>query len=196
MGRTVHLCYALPFSPVSAVHFNETSGRAPFYRAAVEALARRPVEPDEVDEVLNGQSRIVYMNIPTTLRLNQVKNATSIILCTVVTGVGFFRSTSSGSAGWANFVVHTLLPYLALIVLNLLILRRLSSFARQASPKQAAASGAQAANGGGAGEGAKKKDVLLAKISLVIVFVFIVCHSVRWVPNVYELYLVSARTMR
>ncbi len=97
--------------------------------------------------------------------------------------------------GWANFVVHTLLPYLALIVLNLLILRRLNSFAHQASsPTQVssgAGSGAGAGANGGPGDGTKKKDVLLAKISLVIVFVFIVCHSVRWVPNIYELYLVS-----
>ena len=94
--------------------------------------------------------------------------------------------------GWVNFVVHTLLPYLALIVLNLLILRRLSSFASDAAGPPASSS----QGGGGTlgpGEGAKKKDVLLAKISLVIVFVFVVCHSVRWVPNVYELYLVGVK---
>jgi hypothetical protein len=31
------------------------------------------------------------------------------------------------------------------------------------------------------------QDVALAKISLVIVFVFIVCHSLKWIPNIYEL---------
>lgn len=30
----------------------------------------------------------------------------------------------------------------------------------------------------------------LAKISFIIVIVFIICHSFRWVPNIYELYLV------
>jgi hypothetical protein len=29
--------------------------------------------------------------------------------------------------------------------------------------------------------------VNLAKISLGIVFVFIVCHSLKWIPNIYEL---------
>ena len=28
---------------------------------------------------------------------------------------------------------------------------------------------------------------MLAKVSIVIVFVFIVCHSIKWIPNIYEL---------
>ena len=30
-------------------------------------------------------------------------------------------------------------------------------------------------------------EIRLAKVSLIIVFMFIICHSVRWVPNIYEL---------
>ena len=37
----------------------------------------------------------------------------------------------------------------------------------------------------------RKKDVSMAKVSLAIVFVFIVCHSVKWIPNIYELSQVS-----
>ena len=33
----------------------------------------------------------------------------------------------------------------------------------------------------------RKKDVRMAKVSLGIVFVFVVCHSIKWVPNIYEL---------
>ena len=33
----------------------------------------------------------------------------------------------------------------------------------------------------------RTQDVNLAKISLGIVFVFIVCHSLKWIPNIYEL---------
>ena len=30
-------------------------------------------------------------------------------------------------------------------------------------------------------------EIRLAKVSLMIVFIFILCHSARWIPNVYEL---------
>ena len=32
-----------------------------------------------------------------------------------------------------------------------------------------------------------QKEVRLAHVSLVIVLVFISCHSVKWIPNIYEL---------
>ena len=36
----------------------------------------------------------------------------------------------------------------------------------------------------------RNKDTKLAKISLLIVFVFIVCHLLKWIPNLYELLMV------
>ena len=33
----------------------------------------------------------------------------------------------------------------------------------------------------------KAKEIFLARVSLVITFVFMVCHSIRWIPNIYEL---------
>ncbi len=36
-----------------------------------------------------------------------------------------------------------------------------------------------------------KKDAGMAKVSLGIAFVFITCHSVRWIPNIYELWQVE-----
>ena len=33
----------------------------------------------------------------------------------------------------------------------------------------------------------KTNEIMLAKVSLMITFVFIICHSIRWVPNIYEL---------
>ena len=30
--------------------------------------------------------------------------------------------------------------------------------------------------------------LFLPQISLTIVFIFIVCHSVKWIPNIYELF--------
>ena len=33
----------------------------------------------------------------------------------------------------------------------------------------------------------KPKEIKLAKVGLYIVLIFVLCHSVRWVPNFYEL---------
>ena len=32
----------------------------------------------------------------------------------------------------------------------------------------------------------KKNEIALAKVSLTIVLIFILCHSVKWIPNIYE----------
>ncbi len=183
------------------------------YRLAIQDILNRPVHVDNFteDSALN-QARIVYVNVPTQLRLNQVLidiiynylPFQAINKCQVVFVNAFqLQVYVEVFCGWINFIVHTLLPYIGLITLNLLILNRLNAFAMHPGPGQhhnSTNSGGNSSSSNrrssrigeaGGGEGAKKKDVLLAKISLVIVFVFIVCHSVRWVPNVFELYLVS-----
>ena len=33
----------------------------------------------------------------------------------------------------------------------------------------------------------KINEIILAKVSILISIVFIVCHSIRWIPNIYEL---------
>jgi hypothetical protein len=33
----------------------------------------------------------------------------------------------------------------------------------------------------------KTDEIILAKVSILITIVFIVCHSIRWIPNIYEL---------
>lgn len=33
----------------------------------------------------------------------------------------------------------------------------------------------------------RPSEIMLSKVSLFIVFVFIICHSVKWIPNIYEL---------
>ena len=35
-------------------------------------------------------------------------------------------------------------------------------------------------------EQSKKSEVALAKVSLTIVLIFILCHSIKWIPNIYE----------
>ena len=35
--------------------------------------------------------------------------------------------------------------------------------------------------------GSHKKEIVLAQVSLVMVLMFILCHSIKWIPNIYEL---------
>jgi hypothetical protein len=39
--------------------------------------------------------------------------------------------------------------------------------------------------------GHHKKETVLAQVSLFMVLVFILCHSIKWVPNIYELFQVT-----
>ena len=39
--------------------------------------------------------------------------------------------------------------------------------------------------------GHHKKEMVLAQVSLFMVLVFIICHSIKWVPNIYELFQVG-----
>lgn len=68
---------------------------------------------------------------------------------------------------WMNFIFMGLIPFCLLIVLNLLTVRSLIKASTAESQS-------------------KKNEVALAKVSLSIVFVFILCHSVKWIPNLYE----------
>ncbi len=80
--------------------------------------------------------------------------------------------------GWVNFIVNSLVPYVVLLSLNAAILHHLEAFSLAQTEGQLGAEN-------------MKKDVLLAKVSLVIVGVFIFCHSFRWIPTIYELYQVG-----
>ena len=77
---------------------------------------------------------------------------------------------------WLSLLLMSIGPFVLLVVLNALIVRELIKLSR--------------GNNIIAGPGSpsnRGKDIVLAKVSLAIVFVFILCHSVKWIPNVYEL---------
>lgn len=42
----------------------------------------------------------------------------------------------------------------------------------------------------------KKNEIALAKVGLTIVLIFILCHSVKWIPNIYELVRLSSNDKR
>ncbi len=87
---------------------------------------------------------------------------------------------------WLNFFLMGLGPFVLLITLNVLTFKELKSLGDQIphGPESTAN---------------RRRDLGLAKVSLAIVFVFIVCHSIKWIPNVYELVEVrlqsSSRTL-
>ncbi len=78
---------------------------------------------------------------------------------------------------WMNFIFMGLGPFCMLIGLNALTLRTLLMQTKGAVSASTGVSYAQS----------KKTEIALAKVSLAIVFVFILCHSVKWIPNLYEL---------
>jgi len=81
---------------------------------------------------------------------------------------------------WLNFLLMGLGPFILLISLNMLTLMQLQKMAKESHML----TGPDGRN--------RKKDIILCKVSLAIVFVFIVCHSIKWIPNIYELLQVGS----
>ena len=75
---------------------------------------------------------------------------------------------------WLNLLLMGLGPFLLLIILNTLTLRELTISAMSVQPNTLE------------DRLARRKNIVLSKVSLAIVFVFIVCHSIKWIPNIYE----------
>lgn len=69
------------------------------------------------------------------------------------------------------------LPFISLLVFNLSTYLRLRAMQKEESCGLTAAAGQQ-----------REKEIKLSQIGLIIVAVFISCHSVKWVPNIYELH--------
>ena len=105
-----------------------------------------------------------------------------------------------------NFVFNGLIPFLLIIIMNAMLYQKLKSVAHgrpiisqvlqfstihiELHIQQHSRNSTHQAN---ASLRNKKKirpsDLMLAKVSFFIVFVFVICHSIRWIPNIYELIL-------
>ena len=85
---------------------------------------------------------------------------------------------------WMNFFLMGLGPFVILVVLNALTVRELIVLSGSGGNSQGVAIGPDSASN-------RRKDIVLAKVSMAIVFVFIVCHSIKWIPNIYELLQVN-----
>ena len=76
---------------------------------------------------------------------------------------------------WLAFLLMCIGPFVLLVALNALIVRELIKL-----------SGGNNIIVGPGSPSNRGKDIILAKVSLAIVFVFILCHTFKWIPNVYE----------
>jgi len=74
---------------------------------------------------------------------------------------------------WLNFFCMGLIPFILLIVLNALTLKELNAIVSGQMTHQI--------------DSNLKKNLILAQVSMAIVFSFIVCHSIKWIPNIYEM---------
>ena len=104
---------------------------------------------------------------------------------------------------WLNIIFNAVLPFLVLIILNSYILRHLIINERRGSSRH----GRQIPDGRNetlvrepsrlrihhhpTQMRKRENKVSMAKVSLAIVFVFIICHSIRWIVNIYEFFWVS-----
>ena len=107
---------------------------------------------------------------------------------------------------WLNIVFNVIIPFLVLIILNSYILHYLILNERRGSGKRREDSLKKVKIGKQISleressrlrihhhpSQMRKREnkVALAKVSLAIVFVFIICHSIKWIPNFYEFYWV------
>ena len=109
---------------------------------------------------------------------------------------------------WMNLIFMGTLPVITLVILNILILKNLISTLKvkeepsiptrpirksislgnhncpasiNLSPNEFASKPTKKK------KKMKPKEIKLAKVGLYIVLIFVLCHSVRWVPNFYEL---------
>ena len=95
---------------------------------------------------------------------------------------------------WMNFIINGILPFIVLITLNVLILNQLRNYTGNYSIKRKTSNKTEALqpriHQAGVDE-RRQTQVHMAKISIIIVAIFIVSHSIKWIPNIYEMIFVS-----
>jgi len=73
---------------------------------------------------------------------------------------------------YMNLLIHGLIPLLSLLYMNINVYTNLSRYSQYIEGKK---------------NTIKMTEIMLAKISCLIVVVFVICHIVRWIPNIYEI---------
>ena len=93
-----------------------------------------------------------------------------------------------------NLVLMGICPFVLIITLNVLMYRQLMRILGDALHTTARStsiisftSNPESTRRNVMNKRIKPSEILLAKVSLLIVAVFVFCHTIRWIPNVYEL---------
>jgi len=73
---------------------------------------------------------------------------------------------------YSNLVIHGIIPLVLLILLNIAIYKQIRGFQVVPVPGRSTL---------------HQREVRLAQVSCGIVAVFVLCHSIKWIPNIYEL---------
>ena len=82
---------------------------------------------------------------------------------------------------WIQFIVNCLVPFSILLILNILVLKKCIKMNQMLELEFVSSS-----------ESRLEKSVFLAKFSLLVVFMFMICYSVRWIVMIHEVYLLHA----
>eukprot|EP00093_Oithona_nana_P000464 00464.XXX_1809_2641_1 [CDS] Oithona nana genome sequencing. len=82
---------------------------------------------------------------------------------------------------WIQFIVNCLVPFSILLILNILVLKKCIKMNQMLELEFVSSS-----------ESRLEKSVFLAKFSLLVVFMFMICYSVRWIVMIHEVYLLHS----
>ena len=97
-----------------------------------------------------------------------------------------------------NFVINAIVPFVSIVILNILLYRQLKLIVKSRSFQSATPAISPLQSIKSDIEKTPRfsttsirrlslSEVMLAKFSLFIILVLIICHSIKWIPNVYEL---------
>ena len=167
----------------------------PFYMARKEWGVKRYVVPIILFSIIFNISRFfeLQLNSLDNLDKNLVENQTTpnytyqIELSPLRQDKYYYSVYIIG----LNFAFNGLIPFLIVIMLNGLLYKSFSSIWRETTSHstcfQVLTSKKSCSITDLAKSRLKFSELTLAKVSLIVVFVFVVCHSLRWIPNTYEL---------
>ena len=90
---------------------------------------------------------------------------------------------------WSDFIINGIIPFMLLIVLNVLIFKELRKYRNRSTFRKRSHLRIHQK-----GEAQRRQvQMHMAKVSIIIVVIFIICHSIKWVANIYELICVSRK---
>lgn len=146
-----------------------------------ELLNLRPLESFKVkanESSINENEAIAEQKLLYRLELTNLRNSTI-----------YYSAYTIG----LNFFFNGFFPFALILILNSLMYRQLMRILRDPYNRIRKCSIVSFDSAGSnlrrrsVHKRIKPSEIDLAKVSLLIVAVFIVCHSIRWIPNIYEL---------